>query len=87
MLATLTAKIAALSITAVIAVGGVALHSLNLSNPSASKANAGSFGGNQHYAVHQIETIWAPQIGTGVNKVTCAPGAARGTTCYLGNAR
>jgi len=87
MLATLTAKIAALSITALIAVGGVALHSLNLGNPSASKANAGSFGGNQHYTVRQIETDWAPQVGSGINKVTCAPGAGRGTTCYLGTAR
>ncbi|HEX5448871.1 MAG TPA: hypothetical protein VFW85_02295 [Gaiellaceae bacterium] len=87
MLATLTLKFAALSITALIAFATLSLHALNLGNPGSSHANAGSFGGNQHYAVHQIETIWAPQIGTGVNKVTCAPGAGRGTTCYLGTAR
>ncbi len=87
MLATLTLKIAALSVTALIAVATVSLHALNLSNPGASHANAGSFGGNQHYAVHQIETDWSPQIGSGVNKITCAPGATKGTTCYLGTAR
>jgi hypothetical protein len=87
MLATLTAKIAALSITALIALGTLSLHALNLSNPGPVRADAGSFGGNQHYPVHQIETDWAPQVGAGINKVTCAPGAKTGTTCYLGTSR